>query len=347
MHKHIFLNGNAIVLSFLIMLSLGLLVIGSNNLVFAQDNNWYVGEGVKQNMYVTYRISDHDLENGRPYTMTIYFKEQDPNGNWIAPVTVVEPRGNILNGTLILSSLDLTALGTSELPPEMSQYRGSYSTTLKWLAAFVPKPGLSLSAGSWGKTASIGGSEVRPAGTETITVPGFPQPVETFRISYYKGVDNNIWIKNEFPYPIKATAFADVTTGNPPIQYEYELIATGEGEPPRPEQETIVAQPPLLQRTQTGSYFVQLFWEPPSIIAGNDVRFGLLFMDNNESPIANVNYDFRVFDSNGTLIFEEDNRQSREGTDIITTNFNESGNIRTEVRINSVSGVQSGEFIEE
>ena len=130
---------------------------------FAVDNNWYVGEGVTKDMYVKYRMSHFDTNNGREFTMTIYFKEQDDKGNWIAPV-FVEDQGKVLNGTFILSPLDLTALGTSKIPPEMKKYRSAYASSLQWLAAFVPKPGQSLTAGSWGKIASIGGSEIKPSG---------------------------------------------------------------------------------------------------------------------------------------------------------------------------------------
>ena len=57
-----------------------------------------------------------DTNNGRPFDMTIYFKDKDDKGNWIAPVFVVD-EGRVINGTFRLSALDLTALGTSDDPP--------------------------------------------------------------------------------------------------------------------------------------------------------------------------------------------------------------------------------------
>ena len=41
----------------------------------AEDNNWYVGEGVKKDMYVKYKVSYFDTNNARPFDITIYFKE--------------------------------------------------------------------------------------------------------------------------------------------------------------------------------------------------------------------------------------------------------------------------------
>lgn len=91
--------------------------------------------------------------------MTIYLKQFDSSKKyWIAPVYVVEPNGNVLNVTFHLSDLDLSAPGTSQIPVEMKPYRSAYVNTLDWLASFVPKPGLSLTAPYWGKLAAIGGS---------------------------------------------------------------------------------------------------------------------------------------------------------------------------------------------
>jgi hypothetical protein len=104
-----------VLLSFAILATTDLLFSNA----FAVDDNWYVGEGVTKDMYVKYTISHFDTNNGREFTMTIYFKDQDNKGNWIAPV-FVEDQGKVLNGTFILSPLDLTALGTSKIPPTMA-----------------------------------------------------------------------------------------------------------------------------------------------------------------------------------------------------------------------------------
>src|SRR6476660_10008787 len=144
-----------------IMSALVILSSGFGRLATA-DNNWYVGQRVKANMYVTYKIQSHDTNQGHPFTMTIYFKEFNDTGHyWVAPV-YVNDQGKIINGTFNLSDLDLTALGTSHIPPAMSPYRSAYTSSLEWLSAFVPKPGQSLSSPNWCKIASIGGSPIAP-----------------------------------------------------------------------------------------------------------------------------------------------------------------------------------------
>ncbi|MGI0043734.1 MAG: hypothetical protein ACRD47_08485, partial [Nitrososphaeraceae archaeon] len=101
----------------------------------AQSDSWYVGKGLEPNTYYTYEIRELDTNQGRPFLMTIYFKEFDSNnGVWIAPVFVVD-QGRVFNGTFHLSDLDLSALGSSQIPPETREYRNAYSNSLQWLAS--------------------------------------------------------------------------------------------------------------------------------------------------------------------------------------------------------------------
>ena len=103
----------------------------------------------------------------------------------------------------------------------MKPYKSAYTDSLQWLASFVPRPGQSLTASYWGKIASIGGSAVSPSGSARVKVPA--GAYDTTVLSYHKGVDNHIWTNKDLPYPIKAETYADVTTGNPPIQYAFNL----------------------------------------------------------------------------------------------------------------------------
>ncbi len=264
-----------------------------------QDNNWYVGEGVTKDMWVKYTISHFDTNNGREFTMLIYFKDQDDKGNWIAPVWV-EDQGKVLNGTFLLSPLDLTALGTSQIPPEMREYRSAYANSLQWLASFVPKPGLSLAAGSWGKIASIGGPEIKPAGQQQLNIPAFPEPVDTTRVEYYKGVSSNTYILNGFPYPVMAKTYVDVTTGSPPIQFQYILTETGKGEPEAPQATVLEVNPPLLQRTERGDYYIQLDWNPNPITVGEETTFTIDILDKDQFPTRQASYNLLITDANST-----------------------------------------------
>lgn len=313
---------------------------------FAVDNNWYVGEGVTKDMYVKYRMSHFDTNNGREFTMTIYFKDQDDKGNWIAPV-FVEDQGKVFNGTFLLSPLDLTALGTSQIPPEMNKYRSAYANSLQWLAAFVPKPGQSLNAGSWGKIASIGGSEIKPAGHQELKIPAFKDPVDTVRVEYYKGVASNTYILNEFPYPVMAKTYVDVTTGSAPIQFQYILLETDKGQPAMPEASIVEVTPPLKERTARGDYYVSLDWKPPIITAGNETTFTVEMLDKDQFPVTQASYDLIIMGSNNTILLDLKNQLAREGTKSHSITFDQPGIVSVKITVNSVKGVTTGIFTEQ
>lgn len=317
--------------------------IGIKNAYAADDNNWFLGKGAKPNMYVTYKIYEHDTNEGQPFEMTIWFKQQDKTGNWIAPVFVVD-QGKVISGTFKLSALDLTALGTSILPKEMSPYRNAYANSLQWLASFVPKPGQSLSAAYWGKIAAIGGSAISPSGTAKVTLPA--GTFDTNVITWHKGVDNHIWINKDLPYPVKAQTFADVTTGIAPIQYTFDLLAIGQGQPTTPKTQIEIPKPPLTLQTARGTYYIKLFWEPKLIESANDTKFGILFMDNSQSIIKDVSYSFVITDSNGTVLKDVKDQKALNGNGTQIVKFDKGGPVDVLVSVDAVSGGTNGDFVE-
>lgn len=332
---------------FFLMSMLGLSILQFNPLIetaFGQSDNWYVGKGVKENTYYTYEIRNADTNQGQPFTMTIYFEEYNSTGKyWIAPTYVVDS-GNVINGTFYLSNLDLTALGTSPIPPEMNEYRGAYATTLGWLTAFVPQPGQSLGSPSWGKIASIGGSEIKPSGNAKVTTPA--GSFDTTVVSYKKGATSNIYVNSNMPYPVKAETFADVTTGVAPIQYAYELQDTGTGQPPLPETQLEIPVPPLSLKTPRGTHNIQLLWEPVEIRAGNSTNFGVIFTDDRDNIVERVTYGYTVMDGNRTTIDEFTNQRANEGTGQFSYTFDTPGPKSLRITIETATGEDLGMFVE-
>jgi hypothetical protein len=317
--------------------------IGSIKNAYAQ-NTWYLGKGVQPNTYYTYKIQEHDTKQGQPYIMTVYFKGFNNTGNyWIAPTTVVY-NGKVLNGTLHLSSLDLTPLGSSKIPPEMKDFISGYKDSIAWLSAFVPKPGLSLTAPYWGKIAAIGGSAVAPGGGATVTVPA--GTYHTTVVTWHYGVDNNIYVEPTMPYPVKAETYAATTGGNPPIQYAFDLEATGQGQPPVPKSTAYAPKPPITIQTARGTYFVELVaWQPSTITAGKPTQFGLLFKDAQQNVLNGVIYSTKASQGN-TTVAQQSDQQAQQGTGITTITFPKPGPANLYVSVDSVSGVPSGEFVE-
>jgi hypothetical protein len=323
------------------------------DLAFGQGSNWFVGKGTKPDTYYTYEVQNLDTNQGRPFLMTIYLEKFDAANNyWIAPVYVVD-QGRVFNGTLHLSDLDMSALGSSIVPPELAPYRNAYSNSLQWLASFVPKPGQSLSSPTWGKIAAIGGSPISPIGAAKVTTPA--GTFDTTDVSWRYGATNHVWIDPNLPYPVKAETFAGVTTGNAPIQYAFELQAIGTGRPPVPESEILIPEPPLTIRTPRGTYFIQLLWSPPieapaAAAGGNAISipedFGLIFMNDRRQIVTGVTYGFTVTSSNNTVIAELENQRAIDGTSMQSVVFPEQGRYTIEVDVESVAGQPLGMFVE-
>jgi len=334
----------------LLLLIITTLIIGSTlnyqgtiKSAYAQ-NNWYLGKGVQADTYYTYKIQDHDTKQGQPFLMTIYFKQFNSTGSyWIAPATVVY-QGKVYNGTLHLSDLDLTALGSSKIPPEMRDFVSGYKDSLAWLSAFVPKPGLSLTAPYWGKIAAIGGSAVAPGGGAKVTVPA--GTFDTTVITWHYGVDNNLYVNPNMPYPVKAQTFAATTTGNPPIQFAFDLEATGHGQPAIPKSQLIAPTPPLKIQTARGTYFIQLLWQPVTIVPGKSIQFGVLFMDASQNVQKGVTYSFKATDASGAVVKDVHDQQAQDGTGVQAMTFTKPGPAKVVVSIDAVSGNPTGEFVE-
>jgi hypothetical protein len=329
------------------LLVLGVTAVAVGGNAYAQgDDLWYPGEGVKQDMFVKYRIQELDTNDKEPFEMTMYFQEQDAGGDWIVPTFVVD-EGRVINGTFKLSESMTYLSGGSTVPPEMNDFVGGYSGSLQWLDSFTTKgEPKSLTAANWGRTGSIGGSDVKPAGPETIQVQA--GTYDTTRVELHKGVTSKIWIVNEFPYPIKAEFFTDSTTGNPETQFAFELLETGTGRPETPQGDAQVPTPPLEGRSGRGDFVVTLDWEPASIEPGSTVLFTVSLADRTEFPLERANYDFVVTNSSGGVVaeFTNQNADAELGTGTHEVTFTDAGGMTATVTINSVSGVTTGQFTE-
>jgi hypothetical protein len=300
-------------------------------------------------MYLKYRIQDYDTNERQPYVMTLYFQQQDQDGNWIVP-TYIEANGRVLQGTMKLSEGMSPLLG-GEVPQEMRDFVAGYQNSLLWLDAFttVSAP-LSLTAGSWGKIASIGGGEVRPTGTQQVSFAGAQSlcgapSCDATLVTWRKGVDSKVWVVNEFPLPVMAETYADVTTPPQPIQYSFELLETGSGQPAAPTGTGVASGPPLERTTTDGSHII-LTWDPVDIQSNSTVNFGLAIRDARNSPIQNIAYDFTVKDANGQIIQEFSNQQAPSGNATHQVTFNSTGPKIITVQINSIGGRTTGQVIQ-
>jgi hypothetical protein len=334
-------------ISTMLVLSVGMLAVGTK--AYAQSSDlWYPGEGVKQDMFVTYRIQEVDTNDLEPFVMTLYFQEQDGDRDWIVPTFVIDESGDVINGTFKLSEGMTFLSGGSTVPAEMNDFVGGYSGSLHWLDSFTTKSEQkSLTAANWGRTGSIGGSDVKPVEKETITVEA--GTFDTTRIELKKGYTSKIWVQNDFPFPIKADFLTDTTSGAPGIQFKFELLETGMGRPELPDSQVNIRDPPLTGKTDRGEYTVTLDWEPtdPNGIPQGSVLFTVSLGDNVNFPLERANYDFVVRNDTGIVAeFLNQNADTELGTGTHEVQFDGGGGMTATVTINSVSGQTPGLFTE-
>lgn len=320
------------------------LVLSGVHSAHAVDDLWYPGEGVRQDMFVKYRVQEEGTNDNRPFEMTIYFKEQ-VDGDWLAPSFIVD-EGRVINATLkFAANMQVLSVG---VPDDMRTYISAYHGSLHYLDAFTTKSEpLSLTAASWGKIASIGGEQVTPKGIEKVSFAGArdlcqADSCDATLVQWRKGVDSKVWIVNEFPFPVKALTFVDVTTGAQPIQFALELLATGSGEPEVPITEDRTITPPLQKTTPRGTYDVEIEWEPAEIQPESTVVFGVTMTESTGFPLEQVNYDFSVTDASGTVVADFKNQNSEFGTGTHEVKFAGAGPAKVTVKLNAVSGTPVG-----
>lgn len=314
-----------------------------------QDDTWYIGKSVKANTYYIYNIQDIDVNDGAPYTMSLYFKEQDSAGNWVVPVYVVENDGNVIQGTLNLGDNLAIRTSGSTIPKEMNPYIDGYKDSLTWLEAFTSKgKPQSLKAISWGKIACIGCGTLDPGGSEKVTAAGTTYDT-TVLVNHRGQKDSKIWVAKELPYPVKALTYADVTTGVPPVQYAFELKETGSGQPQPPASQIKIPTPPITLKTGRGSYVITLSWSPEQIQPGQETIFTTSFTDSKGTALKRVSYDFTVKDADNSTAIQQFKNQftGDDNTGEVKAKFAAGGPVTINIKINSASGIDTGNFVED
>jgi hypothetical protein len=143
-----------------------------------------------------------------------------------------------------------------------------------------------------------------------------------------------------------AKTYVDVTTGSNPVQFQFILTETGKGEPVAPESEDFQVNPPLIERTARGDFFVQLDWNPTPIQSGSNTTFTIDFLDKDQFPTSTVSYNLKIVDSNDTSLLDLKNQLARDGTANHQITFENPGLATVEVLVTSVKGIGTGGFVE-
>ena len=196
---------------------------------------WYLGEGATENMKLKYRVQYIDTNNGRPFYMTILFKEHERSGDWLVNLqildNVTELGEDIVAGESDLSPLQILGSNSTLI----KTYIDAYSHTLQYLAVYAPEVHpKSLLTDTWGKLACVGCPVPKLHSPEIISVSA-----GTFNTTvFYFGQRLNIWILDDFPYPVKGIAYTDLA--NSTVIFSYELLTASINDIPIPEFDGLV-----------------------------------------------------------------------------------------------------------
>jgi len=307
--------------------------LGFSNLSFGQgvqtaggvnvDGTWYLGEGLKEGDYFEYSLCQLDLNDCAPIKLKMWIKGEIQNESeslWDTKIVVID--GNkIIKGSM---GLGKTAPEPIIFDDNIFDYAIAFKSSLSWLSAFAtanegdrihgPQK---FSDAAWGKIGAIGGGQLIPKRVETITIPAGTS--ETVVVGWYSGNNNEIWIVDDFPFPVKALTYAWVTTGIAPIMHTYTLLDYKENvqDDPFKDVKGTILREDLLGcptnfhdytsghvATNTFSMGVQYNYSPEFPLEGCNIDWKINFMNkyNDVEFIDQVHYDIWVVDEEGNRL---------------------------------------------
>ncbi len=195
-----------------------------------KEGSWYVGEGLKKGDQFSYSLCHVYYKDCTKFQIDFWVEGDQKVGSenqWHLQVVVYDG-GKIHKGTINLGKIAAEPIGST---PNLIPYAAAFKSSLSWLSAYATADTENLTGKgpkkfnmpSWGKIGNIGGEQILPSSEEKIAVPD--GTFDTVRISWKTGGKiNNVWVVDEFPFPVKADTYAHVSSGVPPQEYRFELL---------------------------------------------------------------------------------------------------------------------------
>ena len=291
------------------------------------EGSWYAGEGLKQGDFFSYSMCHVDYKECANFEMDMWIKGDKQVGSetkWLAEVVVYDGNKRTV-GEMELGKIAPEPTGGSE---ELGLYRGAFKSSIVWLSAFATSDSSGGGKGpkdfrdiSWGKIGNIGGEQVIPMALETITVPAGTW--DTVQMGWKTGGTlNQVWILDDFPFPIKALTYTHVSEGIPPTEYSFELLDYKENVQVSPFVDIVSTSDEfaaagcnvnfqkevgIKKPTHNYDYQVHLFYGPEDPVEGcemqwlvnfiskyddteflNQVQFDILVVDDNLTPLRSI-----------------------------------------------------------
>ena len=319
-------------ISLLIILS----SIGFSNLSYGQgaqtsggvdiDGSWYLGEGLKEGDYFEYSLCEIDLNDCTPINLKMWIKgniQHETETLWDSKVVIIDG-DKIIKGSMSLGKIAAEPILFDD---DLLDYAIAFKSSLAWLSTFatgnegdrIHGPQEFRSA-TWGKLGPIiGGSSAQliTNRVETITTPA--GTVDAIVVGWYSGNDNEIWIVDDFPFPVKALTYVGIIRSDVPIMYQFTLLNYKENvmnDPFKDVKETISKEELLgcpteffdyvsnRVATDTYSVMIQYNYSPETPIEGCDIDWRINFLNiyNDVEILDKVHYDIWVVDEEGNKL---------------------------------------------
>ena len=291
----------------------------------SNPGTWYLGENLKVGDYFKFKACHASFKDCTEFWMSIWIeKEVFEGGEEKLRSQVVIVDGNkVLKGQMDLGTVVPEPLGGT-VSENIIPYTSVYKSSIAWLSSFVTgdidQPGKGPKAftlPSWGKIANIGGEQIGAIGMETITLPA--GEYDTVVIGWKSGgITSHIWVVDEFPFPVKASTWIQVTAGIPPQEYRFSLHEYKENVSSSPFAgftDTEEAKKDagcitnydlvkIYENTNTNSMVVNILYGPEKPRIGCDVEWVLEFKKTFSTDLFenDVHYDILQVDDNTAIL---------------------------------------------
>ena len=283
------------------------------------DGEWHVGEGLEHGDLFSYRMCHMHYKECADFTMDIWIEGDVQSGSetkWLANV-VVRDGPKVVKGFMHLNKVwaEPTAGGSENL----TTYSSAFKSSIVWMSPFAnaidPKQFRDIWLSKTGPlyTTQVAPKEILPDGLD-VPAGHFEEAIMVWGRTH--AYDSYTYVVDDFPFPIKATAWQHVFEEMPPLEYRFELLAyqkdvtedpfadvvptvsrlAGAGCPPMDSLETSVKS-----HTRDSEYLLHVFYAPDIPVSGCPMKWQINFLNKLDETefLVQVQYDLLVLDEDG------------------------------------------------
>ena len=317
----------------IIILSALIITFGLTSTAYAQnsggvdmDGTWYLGEGLKDGDYFEYTLCEINLNGCSPIELKIWINGDTQNVSetlWNVQILVIDGDKTIKGSWGLGKTVPTPILFDDDL----SDYAVAFKSSIAWLSSYATSNEKDRIHGpqefkstSWGALGPVGGgleSHLIPSRIESITIS--EETTDSIVLGWYNNNDNEIWIVDNFPFPVKALTYAGINSDAVPVMFEFNLTQYKENitDDPFENITETIQKSELLQcdteffdytsdrvSTNTYSMMIQYNYSPEYPVHGCDMDWKINFYSkyNDMEILDQVNYDIWIVDEDNNKI---------------------------------------------